>query len=110
MVRKLLVAGVGEADHQEVAAAPGSEAEVVVEPVGLVVDFVDGGGPDQVHAPVVAQDAGHGGVRKAGEQRAAGALGQAAHALAGGVEIVDGKVFNLAGGTVDRVQHVDAGE
>ena len=53
---------------------------------------------------------GHGGVRKAGEQRAAGALGQAAHALAGGVEVIDGKVFNLAGGTVDRVQHVDAGE
>ena len=98
----VLVAGVGEADHQEVAAAPGGEAEVVVEPVGLVVDFVDVGGPGQVHAPVVAQDAGRDGVREVGEQRAAGALGQARHALPNGIEVDDSKVFHLANGVIDR--------
>ena len=80
-----LVGGVGEADDEQVLAALGGEAEVVIDAVGLVVDLKSVGLVGLVRAAVEVENTGGRHLRKAGEGRGARPLGQARHALGGGV-------------------------
>jgi hypothetical protein len=87
-----LVAGIGEADQQPVAAPPGRHVKVVIEAVGLVVEVAAAGFARLEHAPVKPKRAVGVRIGKARTNSAAGTFPQSRHALGRRIQVFEGEI------------------